>query len=166
MSSRSSAYLPSNVNINDNYTNCLKDTFFPENKLDLSLESFLESNVEVLSISSSSSVNDILKNDKTVSTHSSTNNVFNDTVSEYSIYAHDTVYQDRMTKQKIHDSIVMKCSWESKIMFDVMVNGEKLSGFNILSYISSPFKGDFYNLYFDKQIYPADNEFSGVGYKN
>ena len=69
-----------------------------------------------------------------------------------------------MTKQKIHDSIVMKCSWESKIMFDVTLDDKKLPGFNILSYISSPFKGYFYNLYFDKQMYPTDDEFSGVGY--
>ena len=73
------------------------------------MDSFPESNVDVLSISSSSSVNDSIENDKTVSTHSSTNNVFNDTVTDDSLYAHDSVYKDQMTKQKNHDSIVMKC---------------------------------------------------------
>ena len=57
------------------------------------------------------------------------NNVFYDTGTDDSLHTHESVYKDKMTKQKIHDSIVMKCSWESKIMFDVMLNGEKIIWF-------------------------------------
>ena len=81
-SSISNPYLPSNVNIHDNYTNCSMDTLIPDNKLDFFLDSFLESNIDVLSISSSSSVNESTFYDKTVSTNSSTKNVFNDTVTD------------------------------------------------------------------------------------
>ena len=165
-SSRSSAYLPSNFNIHDKYTNCSMDNLFPDNQLDLSLNSVAELNVDVLYILSSSTVHESIGTDNTLSTYSSTNNVCNDTGTKDSLYAHDTVYQDQITKQKIHDSIVMNCSRESKIMFDAMINREKLSSLNILSYISSPFKGEFYNFYFDKHMFPTGDEFSVVGYNN
>ena len=79
MSSRSFANLPSNVNINDKYTNSSTDNILPENKWEFCLDSCQESNVDVQSSSSSSSVHESTVYDKTVSTHSSTNNVFYNT---------------------------------------------------------------------------------------